>query len=96
MVDVPEWLLDRGVGIDTEISHRAAIPDRPEEDGRDDDLDSPVVTTPGRPSWIGSAGGLTERLRAIPRCKKAEANRRFRAAVALADRPPEGIEGGCE
>ena len=89
------WL-DRGVRVETEINHRAAIPDRPGEDGRDDDLDPPAVTTPGRPAWIGSAGGLTEGLRAIPRDGKTEANRRFRAAVALADRPPEGIEGGSE
>jgi hypothetical protein len=39
--------------VASEISCRAAIPDRPGEDGRDDDLDSPVLDTPGRPSSIG-------------------------------------------
>ena len=60
MVDVPDGLLDRGVDFDIEDPRwrarrgagRASLTAR-ERMAPDDDLDSPVLNTPGRPSWIG-------------------------------------------
>ena len=48
-----------------------------------------VYVGPIRQQLRPYAGELTEKLRAILRDEKAEANRRFRAAVALADYVPE-------